>query len=96
MKFSTRTALSFAFEGIAWLFFVAAGISFWFGGGVAMAVFGTDRAAGEVGGVLFAMFLAGAGVVAKNFQDRVEDGEGPKSLGEALRKSSDGTRRPEI
>ena len=70
---------------------MAAGLAFWFGGGVIHAVVPkTDRVLAEIEGVGLAILCAGFGAIAKGTKDRLEAGEvdrnGPKSLGEALRK----------
>ena len=91
MNSSTRSTAKSLLRGVAWLFFVTAGLAFWFGGGVIHAVDpSTDRILAEIEGMALAVLCAGLGVLAKGAEDRLEAGEedpdGPKSLGEALRK----------
>ena len=85
MKPSTRTALKSLFEGLAWLFFIIAGLAFWFGGRVISAFGTTDRILAEVEGIVLTLLFVGLGVVAKAAEDRLEEGE-TKSLSELLRK----------
>ena len=91
MNPSTRSDAQHLLQGIAWLFFVAAGLAFWFGGGVIHAVVPrTDRVLAEIEGMALAALCAGLSVIARGVKDRLEAGEvdpnGPNSLGEALRK----------
>ena len=89
MKSSTRSNLSHLFHGLAWLLFALAGLAFWFGGGVVTAVAKIDRFTGELIGIGLAAVFAALGVIAKSVEDHIEigeEGDGPTSLGEALRK----------
>lgn len=90
MNSSTRTRTKSLLRGIAWLFFVTAGLAFLFGGGLIHAVRGTDRILAEIEGMALAFLSGGLGLTAKNAEDRLDEGEvdpnGPKSLSEALRK----------
>lgn len=83
---SIKSVVSPVLRGIAWCFFIAAGISFWFGGGVIAAVAQTDRGTGEIGGMVLMILFAIVGGAAKFAEDRLDEGDGPTSLGEALRK----------
>ena len=88
---STRTKLKLLLQGIAILFFATAGLAFFFGGGLIHAVRGTDRFVAEIEGFTLAVLFAVLGGCAKAVEDRIElegevDPDGPKSLGEALRK----------
>lgn len=78
-------------RGIARVFFVAAVVAFGFGGGVIHAVVPrTDRILAEIEGTGLAALCLGLGAIAKGAEEHLETGEvdpdGPKSLGEALRK----------
>lgn len=86
MNASLKATAKSLLRGLAWLFFAMAGLAFWFGGGAISAVTGTDHIAAEVEGVLLALLFAALGVMAKAGEDRLEEGDGPTSLGEALRK----------
>ena len=89
MKSSTRSNLSHLLHGLAWLLFGLAGLAFWLGGGIISAVVKTDRFTGELAGVGLAGVLAILGAIAKGAEDHIEigdEGKGPTSLGEALRK----------
>jgi len=91
MKPSTRSNAKSLLRGVAWLFFATAGLAFWFAGGLIHAVNpSTDRILAEIEGMALAALCAGLGLIAKGAEDRLETGEvdpdGPKSLGEALRK----------
>ncbi len=88
---STRTKTVSLLRGIAWVFFAGAGCAFWFAGGVIHAVVpGTDRILAEIEGMGLVVLCLVLGALAKGAEGRLEEGEvdpdGPKSLGEALRK----------
>ena len=79
-----------ALEGLTKLFFAMAGLAFLFGGGLIHVLTNTDRLLSELEGFgLMGVFLV-LGILAKGLEDRLDSGEvdvnGPKSLGEALRK----------
>ena len=87
MQPSTRTTLQSLLSGLAWLFFVVAGLTFWFGGGIINAFRTPDRVLAEMEGIALTLLFAGPRVMAKAAEDRLEEGKGgAKSLGEALRK----------
>jgi hypothetical protein len=88
---STRAKTVSLLHGIAWAFFAGAAFAFWFAGGVIHAVIpGTDRILAEIEGVGLVVLCLVLGALAKGAEGRLEAGEvdpnGPKSLGEALRK----------
>jgi hypothetical protein len=88
MKPSTRTTLECLLRGLAGFFGVAAGLAFWFGGGLIRAFGTTDRVLAEVEGLAVAMLLLGLAGVAKIVEDRLDEGDErwtSKPLGEALR-----------
>ena len=90
MNPSTRTNVRSLLRGMAWFFFATAGLAFLFGGGLIHAVLGTDRILAEIEGMALALLSGVLGLLAKDAEDCLEEGEvdpnGPKSLGEALRK----------
>jgi hypothetical protein len=86
MNPSIKATAKSLLRGLAWLFFAMGGLAFLFGGGVISAVTKTDRIAAEMEGVLLALLCAAVGVMAKAAEDRLEEGDGPTSLGETLRK----------
>jgi len=78
-------------QGIAWLSFAGAGLAFLFGGGLIHAIVpGMDRILSEIGGSALAALCLVLGFLAREVEDRLGAGnvdrDGPKSLGEALRK----------
>ena len=90
MKPSTRSDAQHGLQGLEWLFLAAAGLAFWFGGGVIHAVFPkADRVLAEIEGIALAILCAGLGALAKGVNDRREAGDvdpnGPTSLDEVLR-----------
>jgi hypothetical protein len=66
---------------LAWVLFGIAGLAFWFGGKVIHAFTRADRALAEIEGMAIAVLSAMVGAVLKGAQDRVEEGDKPKSLG---------------
>ena len=90
MNPSTRTKAKSLLRVIVWLSFAAAGLAFVFGGGIIHAIRGTERILAEIEGMAIALLSGGLGFVAKDAEDRLEESEvdpnGPKSLGDALRK----------
>ena len=88
MSPSTGTKATFLLQWIAYLLFATAVLAFVFGGGLIHAVRGTDRMLAEIEGFALTLLCAGLGVLARAAEDRLEEGEanGPKSLGDALRK----------
>jgi hypothetical protein len=88
MTIPIRSALQSLLEGIAWVFFTLAGLSFWFGGGLIHAIFSTDRMLSEMEGIGLTLFFAGLGIASKFAEDRLEEADmgGPPSLGHARRK----------
>jgi hypothetical protein len=89
MKPSTRTTLESLLRGLAGLSGVAAGLVFWFGGGLIHAFGETDRVLAEVEGIIVALLFLGLAGGARILEDRLDEGDErwtSKSLGEALRK----------
>jgi hypothetical protein len=91
MNSFTRSNAKFLLRGVAWLFFAAGGLAFWFAGVVIHSVDpSTDRILAEIEGIALAALCAGLGAIAKGVENRLDaeevDPNGPKSLGEALRK----------
>jgi len=91
MNPSTRAKTASLLRGIAWLFFAGAGFAFWFAGGFIHAIVPrTDRSLAEIEGMALVVLCLVLGALAKGAEDRLDAGEvdpnGPKLLGDALRK----------
>jgi uncharacterized membrane protein YoaK (UPF0700 family) len=84
MRFSPRSIAIPLLEGVAWRFFLAAGLAFLFGVGVIHAVIGTDRVTAEFEGVALMVLCLAVGLTAKIIEYWLEEGELPASLGEAF------------
>ncbi len=86
MNAAARSAAILLLRGVAWVFFALAGLAFWFGGR-AISEFGkTDRLLAEMEGLALILLFMGLGAIAEMAKNRLEEGEGPTSLSEALRK----------
>jgi hypothetical protein len=88
MTTSTSSILRSFLRGISWFFFVAAGLAFCFGGQIISAFAKGYSIPAELEGISAGLLFVGLGIVAKIAEDRLEENEtdGPKSIGEALRK----------
>jgi hypothetical protein len=69
---SIRAVVQPLLRGVAWLMFVIAGISFWFGGRPITEFAKTDRALGEVGGIGIAVVCVGTGAMTKSAEHASE------------------------
>jgi hypothetical protein len=61
---STHSAVQALLRGVAWLMFVIAGLSFWFGGRLITEFAKIDRTLGEMGGIGIAVVCVGIGAIA--------------------------------
>ena len=87
MNLSLRSIATSILGGVAWLCFVAAGLAFFFGGRLIHVVFGTERLVAELEGIALTVLCVGVGVIATVIKYRLEEGELPASLGEAINKA---------
>jgi len=85
MNPSTRSAAKALLRGVAWFFFVVAGLAFLLGGAV-ISPAGGDGIPAEMEGIILALLFAGLGAIAKVAEDHLDEGDGPILLGENLRK----------
>jgi hypothetical protein len=88
MGTSLKATAASLLRATAWLFLGVGLLAFWAAGAVISAIAGTDRVLAEMEGIaltLLCLVLAGG---AKYVADRLEEGDGPASLGEALRENS--------
>jgi hypothetical protein len=58
--------------GLAWFFFVVAGLAFWFGGRAIHEFSNTERVLAEMEGIGIAVLFGGFGAIAKSFADRFD------------------------
>jgi hypothetical protein len=86
MNAATKARLASLLNGAAWLFFVMAGMAFWFGGGLIHAIAQTERFLAEVEGIGLAVLVGGIGAIAKAVATRLEEGDNNISLSDSLRK----------
>lgn len=75
MNPSTKSALKFLLLGLAWLFFVAAAVAFWWGGRAISEFAKEERMIAEMEGIGLAAILGGLGAMAKIGAGRLEEGE---------------------
>ena len=86
MNSTTKAGLASLLNGAAYLFFVIAGMAFWFGGGLIHAVVQTERLLAEAEGIGLAALFGGIGVLVKTIATRLETGGGMISMFDSLRK----------
>ena len=61
-------------DGVAWIFFLVAGIAFWAGGRALHEVFGTDRVLAEMEGIGITVISCVLGFIARAVGERLESG----------------------
>lgn len=81
--------LQYLLSGMAWVFGVAGGLSFWVGGRAIHEVIGTDRAFAEMEGIALALVLFLLAVVSKTSAERVEKGDNGELVSLAIGAESD-------
>jgi hypothetical protein len=73
MPDTKRSALKSLLNGVAWFFFVVAGIAFWLGGRAIHEFANTERVLAEMEGIGVAVLFGGLGAIAKSFASRFDD-----------------------
>jgi hypothetical protein len=89
MSTSIKSALKSLLQGVSWLLFAIAGLSFWVGGRAISEFAKMDRLLSEVAGLGLAGVCGALGFVAKTTGERLaeaEEDEASSSEGEYLRK----------
>jgi hypothetical protein len=86
MHATTKASLALLLNRVAYLFFVIAGIAFWFGGGLIHTMLQTDRVPSEAEGIGLAVLLGGIGAIVKTIATRLEIGDGMISMSDSFRK----------
>jgi hypothetical protein len=76
MNATIKASLASLLNRAAFLFFVIAGMAFWFGGDLICAVFLPDRFFAAMGGIGLAALFGGFGVLAIVLASGLETGEG--------------------
>jgi hypothetical protein len=76
MNPSTRSTLKSFLQGIAWLLFAIAGLSFWVGGRALSEFTKTERTLAEMEGIGVAVVCAALGAWAKAAGDDSDEDEG--------------------
>lgn len=86
MNATTRAGLASLLNGTAYLLFVVAGMTSWFGGGLIHAMVQTERLLAEAEGIGLAVLFGGTGALLKSIATRLETGHGMISLSDSFRK----------
>ncbi len=86
MNATTKASLLALLDGVAYFFFIFAGLAVWFGGGLIHALAQTERFFAEVEGIGLAVLFGGIGAIAKTIATRLESGDVTISLSDSLRK----------
>jgi hypothetical protein len=73
MGTSTHSVVQALLRGLAWLMFVIAGLSLWFGGRLITEFAKTDRILGEIAGIGLAVICAGIGAIGEAAKDPSEE-----------------------
>jgi hypothetical protein len=76
MPDTKQSALKSLLNGVAWFFFVVAGIAFWVGGRAIHEFANTERVLAEIEGIGIAALFGGFGATAKSFS-RCEHSQTP-------------------
>jgi hypothetical protein len=80
MKPTIKSAVKLLLQGVAWLLFAIAVLTFWLGGSVISVFAKTDRILAEMEGTGVAVLFAGLGTVAMFAEDHLEEDEKDESL----------------